>query len=350
MRGNYDRVRLTVLEGGWSHARRVRTAGLLALALVTVAALALGTGRARATIAVNTLFSGGQGSAAWTTAADKPGDTDGQTEGLQLTVPNGASYAGIELQNESSTPPATPPSFWSMSSVSGPAQSAPRLVIAFTDGGYIDLHPANWTAGAWVKVDGATPSWDDPGQGNCRALQSVSYQTALACHVAHGASVSEVFLVSDATYPGGYVNSIDDISYAGATIVSSTDVIGPPGVKAASTPDVTQFAFNARVALARGAGTLAAACQIPSDDHCHFKLTVTATVKSGGKKRSVKVGTVTGTMSGKGPAGLHIALNASGRLLLLAHQGGLPVVVSGPVTDDSGLAEHFTKNLTLTAS
>jgi hypothetical protein len=317
---------------------------------MTVAALALGTGRAGATIAVNTLFSGGQGSAAWSKAADAPGDTDGQGVSLQLTVPNGASYAGIELQNESSTPAPTPPSFSYMSSVSGSAQSAPRLVIAFTDGGYVDLHPANWTAGAWTKVDGATRSWDDPGQGGCGPLLSVSYQTALACHVAHGATVSEVFLVSDASYPGGYVNYIDDISYADATIVSSTDVIGGPQVSVASTPDVTEFPFNVRVPLARGAATLPAACQIPSGDHCHFKLTVTATVKSGGKTRSVKIGTVTGTIGANGPAKLHMTLNARGRSLLLAHQGALPVTVSGPVTDDSGIPEHLTKNLTLTAS
>ena len=348
MRGSYDRARFTVVDGGWLHARRVRIAGLLALALVTVAALALGTGRARATIAVNTLFSGGQGSANWSTAADKPGDTDGQNESLQLTVPNGSSYAGIELQNESSAPASTPPSFAFMSSVSGPAQSAPRLVIAFTDGGYIDLHPATWTAGTWTTVDGATSSWDDPGQGGCHALQSVSYQTALACHVGHGASVSELFLVSDATYPGGYVNYIDDISYGGATIVSSTDVIG---VQPFTIPDVTEFPFEARVGLANGAGILIAGCEVGPSNHCHFKLTVTAIVKSGTKKKSVKIGTVTGTVRSGASSKLHLTLNATGRSLLLANQGGLPVTVSGRVASDRNEAgKHYSWNLTLTAS
>jgi hypothetical protein len=328
----------------------VRISGLCALALMLLAALTFGATRARATIAVNTLFSGGQGSAAWSSAADAPSDADGSS--LQLTVPNGSSYAGVELQNESSTPATTPPSFWVQSSVSGPAQSAPRLVIAFSDGGYIDLHPANWTAGTWTKVDGATASWDDPGSGHCPVRLSVSYQEALSCHVANGAGVSELFLVSDATVPGGYVNYIDDISYGCETITSSGQAsFTVPCLGGATTPVVTQFAATARIALSRGTGTFTTACQVDAGNHCHFKLTITAVVKSGGKKKTVKIGTVTGTMGGNAPSKLHITLNARGRSLLLAHQGGLPVTVSGSVADDGGLlGTHITKNMTLSTS
>jgi hypothetical protein len=317
----------------------VRWRWLCPAILVLIAALAFGVTRARAAVAVNTFFFGGQGSASWSAAADAPGDTDGQA--IQLTVPNAASYTGVDLQNEAAAAPTLAPSFWFLSSVSGPAQASPRLVIAFSDGGYIDLHPAAWTAGTWTKVDGATSSWDDPGQSPCPALTGVSYQQALACHLADGANVSDLYLVSDASTASGYVNYIDDISYGGTTLTTSGHVAG------ATAPDVTSFRGRARVSLATGGGTFTAACQTSPADHCHFRLTISAVLKSVGQRRSVRIGTMTGTIGAGVPANLNVTLNARGRSLLLAHQRALHVNVSGSVTDDGGISVPLTKSIIL---
>ena len=309
--------------------------------VVFIAALAFGATRARAAVAVNAFFFGGQGSASWSAAADAPGDTDGQA--IQLTVPNGASYAGADLQNEAPTPPPTAPSFWFVASVSGPAQASPRLVIAFSDGDYIDLHPAAWIAGTWTKVDGASASWDDPGQGPCPALTGVSYQQALACHLADGASVSDLYIVSDASTVDGYVNYIDDIAYGDTTLTTSGHVAG------STAPAVTRFRGKARISLASGRGTFTAACQVSAADHCHFQLTISAVLKSAGGSRSVNIGTMSGTIAAGVPSKLDVTLNAHGRSLLLAHQHALHVNVSGSVTDDGGISVPLSKSIVLAA-
>jgi hypothetical protein len=324
---------------GARNAAPVRWRSVCAAVLLFIAVLAFGVTRARAAVAVNTFFSGGQGSGLWSGAADAPGDIDGQA--IQLTVPNASSYAGVDLQNEAAAPPTLAPSFWFLSSVSGPAQASPRLVIAFSDGGYIDLHPAAWTAGTWTKVDGAAARWDDPGGGQCAALTGVSYEQALACHVADGASVSDLYIVSDASTANGYVNYIDDVSYGGATLTTSGHVAG------ATAPDITSFRGKARISLGTGRGTFTAACQTSPADHCHFQLTISAVLKSAGKSRSVRIGTMTGTIGAGLPAKLNVTLNARGRTLFLAHQRRLPVSVSGSVTDDGGFSVPLTKSIIL---
>ncbi|HWC87348.1 MAG TPA: hypothetical protein VG388_12480 [Solirubrobacteraceae bacterium] len=219
------------------------------------------------------------------------------------------------------------------------------MVIAFTDGGNIYLHPGASTAGIWTKVDGASSNWNDAGQGGCAGLLSVSYQQALSCHLGHGASVKDVYVVSDAPYPAGVVDYIDDISYGGSTIT------GEGSVLPFTTPIVTRFGRKARIGLASGHGTFTTVCQVAPGNHCHFNLTIRAAVKSGTVTKRVRIGTITGTTSAGVSAKLHVALNARGRSLLLAHQGKLPVRVSGPVTDDEGnsAGNPYVTNMTLIA-
>ena len=324
MRGNYVR--------SWTWA-----AG--PLVLLSAGALAIATNVSQAQVKVNALFGGGGGSAAWSKAADAPGDTDGQAIKLTVTGPGG--YAGIDLFDAPPAPPTTAPSFWFESSVSGAAEGSPRLVIAFSDHDYIDMQPTTWTAGTWTKVDGATTGWNDAGQGGCATLNSVTYQQALACHLADHSTVSDLYVVSDASYPGGFVNYIDDISYAGTTITTSAVVLP------AFAPHLTGFARTARVSVETGEGQLNAFCRVTPGAQCHVALTLKAKVNG----QTVTIGRVQGLIAGNATTQLVVLLNGRGRSLLLGHEGSVSATATGSVSDEGGTNRTpFSKHLTLRAS
>ena len=311
------------------------------MALLAAGVLAIATNVAHAQVQINDLFAFGGGSVAWTGATnpvDAPGDLDGQA--LQLTLPGPGASAGIDLFRAPSAPPSAPPSFVFQSSVSGAAQASPRLVIAFSDGDYIDLHPATWTAGTWTKVDGATANWDDAGHGGCQVAYSVSYQQALACHVADHATVSDLYVVSDAGVSGGYVNYIDDISYAGTTITTGAEVAGT------ISPQLLSFKHRARIAIRTGEGSFSVGCVASPGEKCHVALKLTAKVNN----KTVVVGKIKGLILTQQRATVYILLNGLGRKLLL-EQGSLAATATGRISDDTGFSvTSFNQRLTLRAS
>ncbi|HVB43654.1 MAG TPA: hypothetical protein VNF47_13245 [Streptosporangiaceae bacterium] len=166
------------------------------------------------------------GSAHWTRAASN----DGDPFSVLIDVPQGvgapdfySSYGGIEFHHVAGTPPpATPPSFDFMSTVSGASGGSPRLVINFSDGGNIDLRPLTWTANTWTTESGSSTDWDNGG-GSCGSLYEQTYATVIACHA--GATVTSAYIVSDSgwLYPSGYQNYIDNITYNGTTISQPSD-------------------------------------------------------------------------------------------------------------------------------
>jgi hypothetical protein len=295
----------------------VALAGLLAVT-------AIGSAAATAALAPNNLFSGGGGSSVWTIGADAPGDRDGQA--IELRLPASGGFAGVDFTGEASKPPATPPSFAFESSVTGPAQASPRLVITFSDGDYIDLRPDTAMAGVWSVLDGSTASWDDPGRGGCPALMAVTYQQTLACHTADGATVTGLDVIADGAFTGGATIDVDDISYGGTTITS---------------PPIT-FGGNRLVVP-----SINVVCPSTSGGRCRVSAKLIAAVASRAGHGDVAVGTVKGRISPANGQDLTFTLNARGRALL-ADSGKLRVTVTGSVTG-GGRRDRFKTRVTLTS-
>jgi hypothetical protein len=160
-------------------------------------------------------FHGGAGSAGWS----KDTSNDADPYSIKLVVPDATSYAGASLHNVAGRPaPAAAPSFDFRSTVGGPSGGSPRLVIAFSDGGNINLRPLTWVANTWTHEDGNSTDWDNKGgTAGCPSYEQ-TYATLVACHP--GATVTSVIVVSDSgfLYPSGYTNYIDNISYDGTVI------------------------------------------------------------------------------------------------------------------------------------
>jgi hypothetical protein len=142
------------------------------------------------------------------------GDPDNWS--IQLTVPDGTSYAGATLAKAAGPPPANAPSFDFNSSVTSASGGSPRLVMRFSDGGNAELRPLAWAAAQWLKP-GPT-DWDIHG-GTCGPfLYEQTYATVLSCHA--GASVTSVYVVTDSGWitARGYTHWIDNISYGNRLI------------------------------------------------------------------------------------------------------------------------------------
>ena len=164
-------------------------------------------------------FHGGAGQANW--SHDTSNDSDAFS--IRLSVPDNASYAGIDLHHVAGqSAPATAPSFDFMTTSSGPSGGSPRLHINFSDGGSIDLRPLAWVADTWTHEDGNSTDWDNNG-GTCGFLYEQSYATVVACH--SGATVTSAYVVTDSgwLYPNGYVNYIDNIQYNGTVLSQPSD-------------------------------------------------------------------------------------------------------------------------------
>lgn len=279
---------------------RRRSVGALFLA-AAVAVPVFAAAQAGAQVKANSLFHGGGGSAIWTVVSGAPSAAGNQA--LQLTLPGSGGFAGLDLIGESSAPPSTPPSFAYNSSVTGAAQGSPRLVIAFSDGDNISLQPTTTTAGTWSVADGSTASWNDAGHGQCAEMLGVTYQQALACH--SGATVTDAYVVADASFPGGAVIDVAAISYGGTTIRPQIGNVNKQLV----------------------APSLTVVCPSTSGGRCHVSAKLTAA--SGG--HSVAVGTLTGNVTPRGGAVLTFNLNARGGDLL-ANTGRFRVTIKGWVS------------------
>jgi hypothetical protein len=225
----------------------------------------------------------------------------------------------------------TPPSFSYESTVSGPAEASPRIVLAFSDGDNIYMGPTTWTADQWTVESGSGDVWNDAGAAGCPPLQNVSYGAALSCHTSDGSSVTSMYIVADnPSYPSGYRIYLDDISYDGTTIGGAA--------KGASTPQLTTFATLTRVGRHSGTGKLTVVCRTTSGEHCHFDLTL--------RRGGTVAGHITGVVAGNVSSKVSLTLTSAGRRLLAKHHV-LGVHVSGKVTDDSGNSAPVSRHLTL---
>lgn len=197
------------------------------IAAVFAALLLFVIGPASAQVTVE-FFSGGNASAGWVTFTPAPpGDPDDQSIALEVNADNGADFddfAGADLVGESTTLPATPPSYDFQSNVNDVGSGgSPRLVLIFGNGANAVLRPLSWTAGVWVTIDGSTNSWDVTG-GPCGFQFSTNYAAVTTCEA--GSGVDEVFVVSDSGWfhPGGYIHYIDNIQYDGEVITAPAPV------------------------------------------------------------------------------------------------------------------------------
>jgi hypothetical protein len=327
--------------------RGVRSAAIAAASIV-LGALAPCAANA-GTPVFSTFFTHGQGAAAWSGGADAPGDNDGQS--IKLTVPDANSYAGLVLGNVSPPPPSTAPAFSFLSSVGGPSGGAPRLVLRFSNGDTAELAPASWTAGRWTRLSGGADDWYDAGAGGCPTLNDVSYAQALACSTGRGASITDVYLLADdSSSASGFVQYVDDISYAGATITT-----GEAAVKGATTG---LLVGQATVSARTGRGTIPAVCSLPASAKCHVDLTLTAvaTFKRASSKvkltKGVRIGTITGTLQGGGKIGtLNVELNANGRnALRKALRHGATIRASARGSYARGFPKYHQSGLSLEPS
>lgn len=175
-------------------------------------------------------FRHGDASAGWVNfSPPPPGDSDSFSIELRLgpppatclpTSPVNCPFAGATLHGVKGAPPATPPAFDFHSSVTGPGDGSPRLHIALSDDGSIELRPLAQVAGTWTHESGSSNDWDSHG-GTCGFAFEVSYAAALACHP--GATVTDAFVVTDSAwgYPAtGYTHLIDNIQYGDQTITA----------------------------------------------------------------------------------------------------------------------------------
>ena len=195
---------------------------LVAIAAATAAAISVSAvpadASARNDISVS-FFQGAEGNAHW--SQDETFSDDKFS--MELDVPGGLNYAGIDLHHEEGRPaPAAAPSFDFNSTVSGFSGGSPRLHINFSDGGSVDLRPVLWAQDTWTHVGGGDDNWDSNG-GTCGFRYQATYQEVLACHPA--TTVTSAYVVSDSgwMHPEGYVNYIDNLQYDGTTISQPSD-------------------------------------------------------------------------------------------------------------------------------
>ena len=154
-----------------------------------------------------TFFKGGKGKARWTPPSED--------RAIALEVPDDSSYAGVTLDDAPATLPAAAPSFEVTSTVSGATGGSPRLVVRYDDGTTSSLRPLTLSAGEPTVVSGSDALWED--QSGCGGGYNVTYAAITSCHGSD--TVAAVYVVSDSGWLGGYVHTVDDISY-GDVLVS----------------------------------------------------------------------------------------------------------------------------------
>lgn len=288
-------------------------------------------------------------SAGWVKGIDAPGDTDGQAIRLSFATSGSATAS---LGSVGSSPPSSPPSFlfrpalgFSPSPNVDNALAYVQVVIDFSDSVTVsstfqgDMW-SPWTADPWRLVGGPHASWGDdacldPGCGDggshpippCRYVggtgpsrsTSSSYQQAIACPLADGATVTGASVRAAFWGQGrGPDMFVDDLRYDGAEFTTG----GPGTVVSVANPwPPPSLVGIASVNRRTGRGTVRAHCPTTWLAPCFFALALAV------KRNGVRVGTVTGTVWGQfGKVAVH--LNRKGRALLRAN-GTRRLIVSG---------------------
>jgi hypothetical protein len=194
------------------------TVGAFLATAVSLAAAA----PASAQFQLRTYITQGNASAGWINEPDAPpGSTETQSIAL---LANGDSPEDLDdaaralFAGFGGAPDPNPPSFDFKVAASGASGGSVRLLLRFSDGGGGELRPVTLQSGQWTHVDGTAVDWDTFG-GSCGGLLNVDYAQVLACHP--GASLTGMELVNDSgwLHPGGLQILVDNVTYAGQTVV-----------------------------------------------------------------------------------------------------------------------------------
>jgi hypothetical protein len=175
-----------------------------------------------------TLFSGFTGSAAWVSGSDPlvPSDSDGKV--LDLNSPhtcsasNGytdCSYAGMTLPGLDGLSLSGVSALSYDFAVQTPGWSSggggsPRLVLALSDGGNVQLDTAaTLTTGTWVHLDAISGAVDNVNGTNesCGTYQ-ITWSAAVACH--GPATIVDTFIINDSGWEAssGFDVWVDNIT------------------------------------------------------------------------------------------------------------------------------------------
>lgn len=181
-------------------------------------------------------FSGFSGSSTWVAGGDPlaPSDTDGQvlalTSAHTCSSSNGyvdCSYGGLTLPALDGLALSGVTALSYDFAVQTPAWSgggggSPRLVLALSDGGQVQLDPeTSITTGVWVHMDAISGAVDNVnGTGESCGTFQLSWPAALACHP--GATILDSFVVNDSGWAAssGFDVWVDDLTLD-STVYSS---------------------------------------------------------------------------------------------------------------------------------
>lgn len=128
-------------------------------------------------------------------------------------------------------------------------------------------------------------------------------------------------------------------------LVFNLGAVPPSPTLAPKAPSISTFSRTVRVKQSKGTGTAMASCGLPATEACSFTLTLYATVNHGHAAARVRVGTVTGRITGGKTAKLALKLNAAGRRYL--RRGSFHVEAKGTVRSTAGLVTNFHRRVAL---
>lgn len=118
-----------------------------------------------------------------------------------------------------------------------------------------------------------------------------------------------------------------------------------PPISALRAPSISGFSKTVKAKRSTGVGKARASCVLPGSEACLATLTLYVTVKHGHKTARLKVGAVTGMISGGRAAKLTLKLNGTGRKYL--KKGRFHAEVKGNVRSTAGLLSQFHQRLTI---
>lgn len=174
-------------------------------ALAAIPALALSAGLAAATAASASTTNISFSSSARNSAHWNAGHTALVFDMNSASAPTGQGgygYAVANLHGMPGTLPSQEPTF----STTGYAAGTPRMDIFFSDGSYLFVYPNG--------------TYQGNGPGEVGQINYTSdWNRAVAAAADEGLTVTQVFMVADASQPVPYVATVTALQYAGASYV-----------------------------------------------------------------------------------------------------------------------------------
>jgi PKD repeat protein len=195
--------------------------------------------------------------------------------------------------------------------------------VSFTAAGSCALSPEQLTY-TWTFDDGAKASGMTIGHGWAKAGTRT---VTLTVSNGHGGTASKTVAVVVTPAPGDH----------------NPPHTGPPTSGSAK---LTTLAKKTGVSIRTGLGSLTATCTNLKVDRCTVALTLKAKISRKAHAKSVKVGTVAGTLKGGAHGALKVKLTKAARDAL-KRRGSLKATVSGTSRNAKGAAIKVSGTLTL---